>query len=502
MPLAWLAVAAKPTEVVFTAKEESPNFWIKNIRPNITQKEYSKNIEKIKHFLKEGLSYQVNYTFKMKFDFEGDDFSLYQALRRSQPTSYAALINIDGRQRFLSFSPELFIKIDKGTIKASPMKGTIERGKDIAGDRKNRKELVLSPKIRAENLMIVDLLRNDLGRIARRVKAPKLFSVEKYKTLYQMTTSIEAKLKKSTSLADIFASVFPSGSVTGAPKIKTMQIIASLEKEPRGIYTGAIGYILPQNKACFNVAIRTAALENNKGELGVGGGIVYDSKRKAEYREALLKANFFTKSIPLFNLIETILWSKEKGFWLLDLHLMRLKNSCAYFAIPFHPEKIKMELAKKIRRRKSESRLRLLVDRQGKVAVEAGKLKKLKSPLQARISRKPVDSKNIFLYHKTTQRELYDQERRKAIRCGFFETIFLNKKGEVTEGTISNIFIEKNKKIYTPPVSSGLLSGVFRQYLLNGKKAVEKKLYLKDLKKADKIYIGNSVRGLIEVRIK
>ncbi|MCF7876877.1 MAG: aminodeoxychorismate synthase component I [Candidatus Omnitrophica bacterium] len=502
-PLAWFLVTAAPDKVEL----ENPPYqqgkypFVKNFKANISKNEYIKKVEKIKYFLKEGFSYQVNFTFKIKFDFQGNPVTLYSYLRNSQPTPYTALVRPSENESLLSFSPELFIRSDGKKITTRPMKGTAARGANHSKDKKEKNKLASSKKTQAENVMITDLLRNDLGRISTEVSVPALFSVEKHKTLYQMTSTVEAKLDKRKNLKDIFSSLFPCGSVTGAPKIKTMEIIKELEKEPRRAYTGSIGYIAPKRKSCFNVAIRTVQLEKERGELGVGGGILYDSKKNSEYREALLKADFFIKPKKSLKLVETILWSQDKGFWLLDLHLARLKRSSAYFSFPFYQDKIKKELEKKVKGKKKDIKIRLLVDSKGKIDSFAARLEKTRQPVKVKINSQTIDPNDIFLYHKTTNRSFYDRERKKAQKEGFFETIFLNKFKEVTEGTITNIFLEKKKKLLTPPVSCGLLEGVLRKHLIKEKKAFEKKLYLKDLKEADKIYIGNSVRGLLKANL-
>ncbi|UCC95361.1 MAG: aminodeoxychorismate synthase component I [Candidatus Omnitrophota bacterium] len=300
-PLAWLGACKAPIVIdhrkcISCPKDsfaKSP-YSIRDMRPNISQEEYALAIGTIKRYLEEGLTYQVNFTFKMKFDFQGNPIGLYHALRAAQPTSYMALINT-GSHHILSFSPELFFRKRYDAIVSRPMKGTVRRGISVEEDRKNKDWLKNSKKTKAENVMIVDLLRNDLGRISKKVWVPSLFDIEKYRTLYQMTSTIQAQLKTGIHMHEIFSSLFPCGSVTGAPKIKTMQIIRGLEKESRGVYTGSIGYFSPKRDACFNVAIRTIALEENKGELGIGGGIVYDSTAETEYREALLKARFLTE---------------------------------------------------------------------------------------------------------------------------------------------------------------------------------------------------------------
>ncbi len=507
-PLAWFGVCKKPKEIRSEKKSSSkcsrsfldkPSYEIGKIRTSISQREYVKRIKKIKCYLEQGLSYQVNFTFKEKFDFKGDVVSLYSDLRNSQPTPYSALINTS-QEKILSLSPELFYRIDKSKIIARPMKGTIKRGENKEEDFRSKTDLKRSKKIRAENLMIVDLLRNDLGRISKLVRVPKLFNIERHPTLYQMTSTIEGKLRKNLSLKELFSSLFPCGSVTGAPKIKTMELIKRLEKEPRGVYTGAIGYISPKKKSCFNVSIRTVQIKKNKGELGIGGGIVYDSKAKAEYEEALLKAKFFKQGLEKMGLIESILWDKDKGYYLLELHLKRLKKSAKHFSYLYKKGEIKKRLKKVVLNAKRNLKIRLILDSEGKIIIKKELIKKIKAPIKIRISERRINSKDKFLYHKTTRRALYDQERKKGLAKGCFETVFLNKRGQFTEGTISNIFILKGKSFYTPSLNSGLLPGVLREHLIKEGKVREKILYLKDFKNADKVYVGNSVRGLIEVK--
>lgn len=507
-PLVWLGVCRKPEVTVrknnplrmASGLTVSPAYSVKNLRPNINRDEYTSKLRRIKAYLKQGLSYQVNFTFKEKFDFKGDVLSLYSDLRRSQPTPYSALIN-NGREYVLSLSPELFFRIDKNKITARPMKGTAKRGETDEEDFRREEVLKKSRKIRAENLMIVDLLRNDLGRISELVRAPKLFSIEKHPTLYQMTSTIEGRLKESSRLKDIFCSLFPCGSVTGAPKIKTMQIIKELEKEPRGIYTGAIGYVSPKGKTCFNVAIRTVRIKKNKGELGIGGGIVYDSDPGAEYEEARLKAKFFRERSEKASLIEGILWDKDKGYYLLSRHLNRLDKSAQYFSYSYSRREIRKKLKEAVDGEKKSVKVRLILNPDGKITVDKTPIKKIKLPVKIRISNKRIDPKDEFLYHKTTRRYFYDREREKGLTKGCFETVFLNEKGEITEGAITNLFICRDKSLYTPSLQSGLLPGVLREELIKRKKVREKILYLQDLKDADAVYIGNSVRGLIEAKL-
>jgi para-aminobenzoate synthetase / 4-amino-4-deoxychorismate lyase len=526
LPLVWLGVCESPTIChceprVYRGPKQSnhteiasatprndnieaadlPTYVIKNLKPNISRREYFSKIDKVKKYIEQGLTYETNFTFKIKFDFRGDILGLYLNLRRAQPTPYSALINT-GSNVVLSLSPELFFRQHDRKIAARPMKGTFSRGFTTEEDRKNIERFKADKKIKAENLMIVDLLRNDLGRVCEKVNVSGLFGIERHPTLYQMTSTVEGKLKEKAGVKDIFWSLFPPGSVTGAPKIKTMEIIDHLEKEPRGIYTGAIGYISPQKSACFNVAIRTILLKDGKGELGVGGGIIYDSSESDEYSEALLKAKFLTKSPFRFSLIETILWREKKGYYLLGLHLKRLADSCRYFSIPLDRRKLKSGL-KNLEKEISagECKVRILISQRGDITIEKEPLEKIAVPVKIKMSPRKVDPDNAFLYHKTTLRDLYDKEMARARRGGFFEVIFLNTKGEVTEGSITNVFILKDGKLYTPPVKCGLLPGVLREYLLKEGKAREKVIYRKDILDADKVYIGNSVRGLLKTRI-
>lgn len=501
-PLAWVGICKNPkiykTQKVNYSQKNERFYELNNIRSSIDAQEYSANIKRIKKHLREGNTYQVNYTFKIKFDFKGDPLGMYLDLRRAQPTSYLGLINT-GQEHILSFSPELFFKIDKGEIISKPMKGTLPRNAVIEKEEESIERFKKNEKVRAENIMIVDLLRNDIGRISKKVNTEALFDIEKHNTLYQMTSTIKGKLKEKTSICDIFSALFPCGSVTGAPKIRTMQITQELEKKPRGVYTGALGYISPERKACFNVAIRTAVIKGNQGELGVGGGIVYDSDEQEEYKEALLKAKFLTQGYIYFSLIETIKWDKNKGYVFFKEHLRRLQNSCQYFSIPLDIQNLRKSLSKQEKEFVEDTRVRVLIDKDAGITVESQPLLTIKTPHEIIISSKRVDKNNIFLYHKTTQRSLYESELEKARRRGFLEVVFLNQDGEITEGSFTNIFIEKNGQLFTPPISSGLLDGIYRQHLLKQGIVQERVMTINDLNMAEKIYIGNSIRSLIAV---
>jgi para-aminobenzoate synthetase/4-amino-4-deoxychorismate lyase len=467
--------------------------------------EYRRNVQKIKQLIRSGETYQVNYTMRCGFTYTGSIYGLYLDLRAMQPVPYSAFIK-DGCSFILSFSPELFFRRTGRQIKVRPMKGTIARGANDRHDTSNAEALRASIKDRAENIMIVDMMRNDLGRICGfgSVIADPLFKVEKYRTLFQMTSTVSGTLNRGVALPAIFRALFPSGSVTGAPKIRTMQIISELEKNPRGIYTGAIGAVLPGGDAVFNVAIRTIQIKGKTGEMGTGSGIVYDSKPEKEYRECLLKSVFLASASKKLMLIETIRWVYPDGYFLLDLHLKRLQRSAEFFRFTFRKKYIlgRLEEIAKSFDKKKIYRVRLLLAMDGNISIQPQKVT-AENPRMATAGfyGTKTNPDNIFLYHKTTIRETYNRAYQWALRCGYFDAIFENNRGEVTEGAITNIFVMRNGVLYTPPVSCGLLPGVLRQHLLMQGKTQEKILTRKDLLSAEKIFLGNSVRGLVEVHI-
>ncbi|MBU1087586.1 MAG: aminodeoxychorismate synthase component I [Candidatus Omnitrophica bacterium] len=518
-PLIWMGVFKKPlifdhTKNKFIRNQHLPpwnnsqaaqeNYQLKNLKLDISQSNYIKNIKKIKSLIKSGDTYQVNYTTKYRFNFQGSSTALYRNLRDNQAIAYSAFIKSPGFD-ILSFSPELFFRLDNNKLTVKPMKGTAARGINSWEDNQNKKTLAADSKNQAENLMIVDLLRNDLGKISNTssVKVTKLFNVETYQTLLQMTSTIISRLKNNLSLFEIFFSLFPSGSVTGAPKIRTMEIINELEKEPRGIYTGAIGFFAPNKKAVFNVAIRTVLLKNNIGQMGVGSGITYSSNPLEEYNECTLKAKFLT--IPKFKLIETMLWSKKQGFHLLAYHLNRLEQSAHFFNYSYSKTAVIKQLDKLTTTLNPAAnyKVRLLLNNPAQLTLEPTIILKQKHDFVKKIilSKKLTNSNDIFLYHKTTNRELYSSEYKKHKALGFFDVIFRNEKNQITEGAISNIFIKKNNKYYTPTIQCGILPGVFRTYFMQQKKnnVQEKTLYLEDLKTADYIYCANAIQGLVKV---
>ncbi|MBU3912210.1 MAG: aminodeoxychorismate synthase component I [Candidatus Omnitrophica bacterium] len=508
-PLLWFGIYKKPVILqdknMDLSKSKRLPYKISNLRLNSSHKKYIDNVKKIKNFIRRGDTYQVNYTFKYKFDFRGSAQGLYQDLREKQSVSYSAFINT-GDSSILSLSPELFFRKDKSLIEVRPMKGTFDRGINIEQDRRNMKALEQSLKNRSENVMIVDLLRNDLGRVSMpgTVRTRKLFEVERYETLFQMISIVKARLKKDVGLCDLFKAIFPSGSVTGAPKISTMKIISLLEKEPRNIYTGSIGFFEPDGKAVFNVAIRTVLIDNKtrKAEMGVGSGIVIDSDPEKEFEECKLKTNFLTQAKKDFKLIETMLWQPQKGYFLLRHHLKRLFSSADYFDFKYDKNRVEKELKRLEKSLKDnyQYRIRVLLARGGELESSFSRLDRGAEIEKVRFSEKKTSSSSVFFYHKTTIRDLYDKELKKWRRQGYFDIMFTNEKNQITEGAISNIIIKKGRFYYTPPLSCGLLDGVYRRYLLDSRKIPlkEKILYKKDIKNADEIYMINSVRGMVK----
>jgi para-aminobenzoate synthetase/4-amino-4-deoxychorismate lyase len=412
---------------------------------------------------------------------------------------FAAIVHFDSV--VLSFSPELFFRIEhSGTasyIVTRPMKGTAPRSSSAEEDGRRREWLALDEKNRAEHVMIVDLLRNDLGRICKpgSVRVDDLFRVEAYPTLFQMTSTVSGDLRGDSRFGDVIRALFPSGSVTGAPKRRTMEIIRDLEGEARGVYTGAIGFLAPDGGACFSVPIRTLDVRGKNISMGVGGGIVADSTAEAEFDECLLKASFLDQAANAPMLIETLLWSGD--YPLLELHLARLGTSAKRLGFRFEPAQIRCELAAAADRLVEDSRVRLLLSADGTVEVECSLITGPRSNLRVRISSRRLLSTDLWQQHKTTRRLLYDREFSRARAEGFDEVLFMNERDEVVEGAISNLFVEVGATLYTPPLTAGALPGVLRTHLLQTHPNIaERTLRLEDLESAQVIYVGNAVRGL------
>jgi len=502
-PLLWFGVYPEPLRLLpRDDKRENRSFFFSQPRLAVDFRQYEKAIRKIKSCIARGNTYQINYTSRYDFHFIGDIAGFYERLKQSQKVSYSALIHFDGNA-VISLSPELFFRVDAGgNITVKPMKGTSPLSASsrwLSHDTKNQ----------SENVMIVDLLRNDLGRICLpgSVRVKKLFEVEKYETLLQMTSTVTGRLRPQIKMLDMIKSLFPCGSVTGAPKIRSMKIISDLEQGPRNIYTGAIGYFAPDGQSVFNVAIRTIDLRRQSGHkyqarMGVGGGIVYDSRPKDEFEECRLKGKFLIGTMPEFALIETMLLENGKLKYL-SRHLQRLKKSARYFSIACPVDKIKTALNAYAAKLAGRIRLRLLLKPDGNISIQHQPAASLSaSSLFIAVSERKTNSDDPFLYHKTTHRKLYDEEFKRYSARGYFDVVFRNEKDEITEGAISNIFILVKGRWYTPHLSCGLLNGIARQVMIRKLNAVEKILYLKDLKSAEQIVLTNSVRGANTVNIR
>ncbi len=476
----------------------------------LTEGEYTQRIARIHDWIRAGDVYQLNFTAPWRMEKTGSAAALYAQLRMRQPAQYGAFLHCRPGRRILSFSPELFFRIENGRIITRPMKGTAPRGRTTREDRQQAEWLRNDPKNRSENVMIVDLLRNDLGRIARfgTVRADELFAVERYPTLWQMTSTVRAELREKIGCEEIFRALFPCGSVTGAPKVRAMQLIAELEAQPRGVYTGAIGYFSPQ-RAAFNVAIRTLELDGAHGTMGAGSGIVIDSDPAQEYRECLLKANFLTPashpSPAQFSLIETMLWNS--AYPLLDLHLDRLADSADYFDFVCDRDHVRRALIEHARTFADTAarKVRLRMNRDGSLTITDEPLPA--NPTNDRIGRVRIaqvraDPADPMLFHKTTRRPLYAAAFQQATRDGFDDVLFFNQRGELTEGAVSNVFVELDGRLFTPPVECGLLAGVYRRHLLETRTDIEERVLIADdLRRADAIYLSNAVRGLRRVQI-
>ncbi len=492
---------------------------VHNLRTNIGRDDYLQAIRRIQDYIRAGDTYQVNFTLRLDFDFTGSPAALYRRLRRNQSVAYGAWIRHRGRD-VMSFSPELFFEAVPGRVRVRPMKGTMARGRTTGEDRQRAEMLRNDVKNRSENVMIVDLLRNDLGRLLHetgggRVRPRSLFDVEVYETVLQMTSTIDALAgddRRRFGLRQLLHALFPCGSVTGAPKIRTMEIIRELERDPRGVYCGAIGFA-GRDESLFNVPIRTLELSGGRGSMGIGSGVVHDSDPGAEWQECLLKGRFLTRPAPVFHLIETLLWLPDDGYFLLGEHLRRLADSAAYFLFSHDDDMVRHRLSSLADSfAGTPMRVRLLLARDGELQVSAhplaGKVRRPSpepggdAPLpRVCFSSLRTDPDDVFLYHKTTRRSLYDRERQQVVDRGGFEVLFTNTRGEVTEGSISNVFLRKEGRMFTPPVECGLLAGTFRGWLLRQGAVRERVLAKSDLLSADAVYIGNSLRGLLQVEI-
>lgn len=500
LPLLYFAVFQNPEKFpeIETGHSQNYGFYISSI-PN--RKTYFENLDKIRTKLYQGEIYQINYTDKIFFDFEGDILSFYKTLSERQPVPYGSWIRTYDWD-ILSFSPELFFEKKEKTLITKPMKGTYPRGKSPKEDKKNAEALINSDKEKAENLMITDLMRNDLGKISKEgsVHVQNLFSVEKYKTIFQMTSTIQSELLDSIEWKDIFKELFPGGSITGAPKLRAMQLIQELEK-PRGVYTGAIGVIQPNQNAVFSIGIRTLELKKGKGNIGIGSGITWDSDPEKEWLEILEKAKFFTEASNKFSLFETLLY-KNGIFYFQKEHLKRIKNSAKTFGFPFSEQEW-ISCLKKVSTNCINSntyRVKISLNYLGKFTLDFQTLENFPKKGTLKICNALMNSSSEFRKHKTNLREIYDREGKRSREAGHLDILFLNEKKEITEGSISNIFVKIGDSYFTPPISSGLLPGIFRNRLLKRKGFYEKTLSLDDLFRSNSVFLCNSLRGILRVK--
>ena len=498
IPLLWLGVFGEPeavsADVLETSDDVSPDpaQW----QPGLDANDHARALVRLHEHIGAGDTYQVNFTFPLRAPLEEDPFLLFSRLVATQRPPHAAFVDL-GRFAVASASPELFFRLEGETLTTRPMKGTAARGVTLAADEDRVEELRSSEKDRAENLMIVDMLRNDLGRVAEigSVAVPSLFDIERYPTLLQMTSTVTARSR--ASLGEILGALFPCASVSGAPKKRTMEIIAATESAPRGVYTGTVGWASPDRRACFNVAIRTAVADRRRGTVtyGIGSGIVADSVAREEYAECLLKARILEER-P-FALLETLAFVPGSGYRRLDGHLARLRASALYFGVPLYEARLERELHALASSVESPRRVRVLVHADGTVAVEDTPLPPLPGgPVRVGLAVDPVDPRSVWLHHKTTRREIYDAARASRPDCD--DVLLWNTRGELTESSIANVVVERSGHRRTPPVSSGLLAGVERAALLADGRAREEVVPVSDLRRGQRLWLANSVRGEYE----
>ena len=497
LPLLWFGIYPPPTilpalTVPGPAPIALPGPWT----PNLSSDQYEQAILAIKEQIARGETYQVNYTYRLRAAYTAPAWPVFAALAAWQPPPYAAFLET-ADFALSSLSPELFFELDGQTLTSRPMKGTAKRGRTLAEDQALDAWLRASEKNRAENVMITDMVRNDMGRVSclGSVKVPALFEIEKYPTVLQMTSTVQASTR--APLPELLQALFPAASITGAPKVRTCQIITALETSPRGVYTGAIGYYAPHRQARFNVAIRTLAFDRRTGqvEYGVGGGIVWDSEPGEEWEETRAKTRVLRESPHPFQLIETLRWTPEEGWFLLDHHLNRLRDSAEYFDFRLDLASLRARLAELAQVFASQpQRVRLELARDGQVIFQSEPLPGKPNPTRVGLARTPVSSSDRFLYHKTTRRETY---RRALEECpGCDEALLYNERGEITESTIANVIVDFDGRLVTPALECGLLPGVYRQWLLESGQVVEGLIRVEDLSRHGQIWLANSVRGM------
>ncbi len=467
------------------------------VRASLDPETYRQKHERVRQLIGDGDVYQVNLTMKLLLEGDGDPFETYRVLREKARAGACAFLRF-ADEDVLSFSPELFFRISDGRIFARPMKGTTSRAPGLDDDLEQRRILAEDEKQRAENLMIVDLLRNDLARVsaAGSVEVSDLFTVETFPAYHTLTSGIQGRLNMPATLSQVLPALFPCGSVTGAPKIRAMEIIREVEETPRGVYCGAVGYTA-RDMMAFNVAIRTISVRDGRAEMGVGGGIVWDSEASSEHAECLLKARFLTEQLDAFRLIETMRWCSGSGFHLIGRHLARMKRSSRYFGFRFDETSVRRHLESVVAGAEGTKRVRVTLGVRGDTQVEAETIELPDGDTVWRfaLSTVRVNSRDWRLYHKTTRREPHDEA---LARSACEEVVLTNERGELTEGSRTNLFVERDGVWLTPPLSSGVLAGCLRQEMLESSdlKVFEQVLYAEDLASGT-VWFGNSLRGLV-----
>ena len=480
-----------PTQLLYSS--QAPDL---TLTPLWSEAEYSKRFSQVMDYIRAGDVYQINLTFPMTGPYDGPAHTLYAAFRHRQKGRYGGVVHLGNAPDIISLSPELFFRKEGRDMSMRPMKGTRPRSANSQIDEELRLNMRNDVKSQAENLMIVDLLRNDLSRISEpgSVKVPELFALESYETLHQMTSRVVSKLTPDIDMKSIFQNLFPCGSVTGAPKIRAMEIIDDLETTPRGAYCGALGYIDPNGDACFNVGIRTLTLSGKRLTYNVGSGLVYDSQAQDEYHECLLKADVLSQ--PPADIIETCLWTPKDGIVRGKAHKARMMKSAKALGYPFNPAQYDA-LTDGIKTETNDQHIRMTLSADGDLNLSQKDFVSLDRP-KIMVSPHKLSKKVQYSKHKISRRNFYDKEReRLKALTGIDEVIFLNESGKLCEGSFTSIFIEKDGKLLTPALKTGILPGVLRAQLLRSKKARTADLTEDDLLGAKNIYIGNSMRGLM-----
>ncbi|MCE5238224.1 aminodeoxychorismate synthase component I [bacterium] len=534
-PLYWFGVyeaAVHPSPVGRGRPAGAGVGPVPDMRLNVTRDEYCAALARVKEYIAAGDTYQVNYTCHARFAADLDPLDYFLAMVRSHPVPYAAYLDL-GEAQIVSISPELLLEKRGDILRTKPMKGTRKRGRTPEEDAALRDELTSSLKDRAENLMSVDMMRNDLGRVCEigSVDVPVLFEAEQYRSVWQMTTTVTGRVREDVGLRRVMEAILPGSSVTGAPKQRTMEIIHELEPEPRGVYCGAVCLFLPNGDWTLNLPIRTLVHRAGRYDLGIGSGIVWDSDPLSEYEETLLKSQFARRLTPELRLFETMLAEPRgagrprgaacprvaKGCACEDTrahathaarvayeseHLHRLAQSAAYWGFPFAADEAREALRAWVSTHEADDAtiVRMELDQEGGLSFSSRPLPPPpEPPVRVLISQVGTDSSDRLLYHKTNQRDLYDAERERAMAGGYFEVVFCNEAGNLTEGAISNLFVRRGGQWLTPPLTDGLLPGIWRADFMARHAAVEAHLTPEMLGEAEEVVIGNSVRGEIRV---